>query len=326
MTPPAPPLDGELDDGMGAKLVDLGLGCLYFGGGANVTVPGAFLPNGSQNTLAVTATNGTMLTLGGAAGPPGNCSLGTLSTSHCAKTPATACTSNAQCTGIGDVCLPDAQCFFSQPFPIPNPGNPALSTCVQNVVAQDESGTIDTATGAAALSVPLSSRVYLTGNLSSPCPKCTNTTCVAGHCSTSTGKACTTNADCVNTCNAGRNRGQACTPVGTLGTSLDCPPTDSQFVSPLGIPLSVTTGPTTTTQPTGIFCTNQTHAGAFGQSAARTIQVSGTPASNVGDGQVHNGVLAGVFCVPATGNASLDPAADLPGPGAVSINGTMQLK
>jgi hypothetical protein len=30
--------------------------------------------------------------------------------------------------------------------------------------------------------------------------------------------------------------------------------------------------------------------------------------------------------VPATGNASLDPAADLPGPGAVSINGTMQLQ
>jgi hypothetical protein len=130
----------------------------------------------------------------------------------------------------------------------------------------------------------------------------------------------------VNTCNAGRNRGKACTPVGTLATSLDCPPTDSQFVSPLGIPLSVTTGATTTTQSTGIFCTNQTHAGAFGQSATRTIKVSGTPASNVGDGQVHTGVLAGVFCVPATGNASLDPAADLPGPGSVSINGTMQLQ
>jgi hypothetical protein len=305
----------------------LGLGCLYFGGGNNTTVPGAFLPNGSQNTLAVTASNGTTLTLGGTSGPPGNCSLGTLATSHCAKNPATACTSNAQCPAIGDVCLPDAQCFFSQPFPIPNPSTPGLSTCVQNVVAQNESGTIDTATGDAALSVPLSSRVYLTGNLASPCPKCTNTACSAGHCTgIATGKACTTNADCVNTCNAGRNRGQACTPVGTLLTSLDCPPTDSQFVAPLSIPLAVSTGPTVVTQSTGLFCPSQGHAGAFGLSAARTIQVSGTAAGAVGDGQVHSGVLAGVFCVPATGNASIDPAADLPGPGAVSINGTMQLQ
>ncbi|HLK12908.1 MAG TPA: hypothetical protein VKW76_16150, partial [Candidatus Binatia bacterium] len=277
----------------------------------------------------ITSIVGTTVNLGGLAGPPGNCSLGTLSTSHCGIAFTTPCTSNAQCTAIGDSCVPDAQCYFSQPFPIPNPSTPSLSTCVQNVVASNESGTVSnyTTTGDVALNVPLSSRVYLTGNGTSPCPQCVNTTCVSGHCTgKASGKACTTAADCVNTCNAGRNQGLACSPVGTLKTTLDCPPTDSTFVTPLSIPLALTTGTTTDTNATGIFCSGQTHAGAFGQSTARTIKQTGAALGNVSDGAAHAGVIAGSFCVPKTGNFAIDPVADLPGPGTTSINGTMQLQ
>ena len=44
----------------------------------------------------------------------------------------------------------------------------------------------------------------------------------------------------------------------------------------------------------------------------------------VGGGPV-SGTLASVFCIPATGNGLIDGAADLPGPGATSLPGTLEL-
>src|SRR5213076_3578848 len=53
-----------------------------------------------------------------------------------------------------------------------HPAVSSVSICVINVIATDASGTSDPATGAASVDIPLNSRVYLTGNLASPCPQC----------------------------------------------------------------------------------------------------------------------------------------------------------
>jgi hypothetical protein len=39
----------------------------------------------------------------------------------------------------------------------------------------------------------------------------------------------------------------------------------------------------------------------------------------------HGAVLASVVCVPITGNPAIDAIIDLPGPGALSLNGNVQL-
>src|SRR5262249_47268665 len=108
-------------------------------------------------------------------------------------------------------CAPDAQCFFGPPLPIPNG---PLTTCVLNVIKSDVSGTVDTSTGDASSSLPMFSRVYLTGNSTQPCPVC------------NCGK-----------CSGGANDGGTCNPVGSLGTTLDCPPTPAQFLAPLNVTL-----------------------------------------------------------------------------------------
>ena len=56
------------------------------------------------------------------------------------------------------------------------------------------------------------------------------------------------------------------------------------------------------------------------------IDFSGMPAGNLSDGLPHNSNLASVFCIPATGNAAVDGVADLPGPGAIGLNGNAQLQ
>jgi hypothetical protein len=50
------------------------------------------------------------------------------------------------------------------------------------------------------------------------------------------------------------------------------------------------------------------------------------PAGDISDGAPHNSNLAAVFCIPATGNAAVDGVADLPGPGAIGLNGNAQLQ
>ena len=53
---------------------------------------------------------------------------------------------------------------------------------------------------------------------------------------------------------------------------------------------------------------------------------TGSPAGNLSDGMPHTGVLGAVFCIPNTGNIAIDIAADLPGPGAIGLNGMAQLQ
>jgi hypothetical protein len=300
--------------------------------------------------------------------------------------------SNRNCTTVG--------CLFGPPLPIPNSGSTPTSVCVVNVVATSASGTGNCNTGATHLSLPLTSQLYLVGDLfpAAPgiqvCPVC-NKTCNAG---TNLNGPCNNDGDCPsggagscagsNKCHGGPNDGLACTPAdtATLGTtnsfptSHDCPPPPGLSIGGLPIAFDLVTGTKTMTAVnntasgqvnvfcgycadgnsgtlTGCFagdqslacpaprpaspikCANnagcpaaypdcqQKNAGAFGPAggAARTINETGSPAGNMTDGAPHNSTLASIFCIQPTFNATVDAAGDLPGPGAVTLQGAAQL-
>src|SRR6185295_18774017 len=127
---------------------DLGVGCLYFGGGAATIVAGGRIPDTATTLLAITGPT----TLGPDAGTSiKDCSAAAGPGKHCINTnttPAPACTSDANCGGAAGACALDANCYFGPPLPIRSP-NPfgALTTCIQNVVQQNAGGTFDGTTG-----------------------------------------------------------------------------------------------------------------------------------------------------------------------------------
>jgi hypothetical protein len=313
-TPPASPVSGELDSDTGctAKIVDLGLGCLYFGGGSATVVAGGKIPDAATSLLDISGP-GTL------AGSPGtssrDCTLGAGPGRHCVNNNSLpSCTADSGCGGAAGSCALDANCFFGPPLPILSPAPFAsLTTCVMNVVQTDAGGTFDATTGDSSVSLPLSSRVYITGNTASPCPKC-----VSGACDP-TWKT--------NTNTTSPDTGKSCTPVGAQLTTTECRPSLPGFQAPLPVDLTpLTSGTATMTAANGLFCPNQVDAGAFGQAGTQCVAETGAPAGNLGDGQPHPAVLGSVFCIPATGNAAVDGVADLPGPGAIGLNGIAQLQ
>jgi len=181
---------------------------------------------------------------------------------------------------------------------------------VINVIQSDASGTGNLCTGESSVDLPLFSRTHLTGNGTSPCPKC-----ISG------------------TCNAGQNVGMPCTPVGTLLTTHDCPPRPDTLLPPFAVDLNpLSTSGASKMAADGNFCPGQSTslfgaAGGFGfggQDAAHPlaecIQENGKSGGPLTDGLVHTGaVLGSVFCIPATGAPSIDGAADLPGPGGITL-------
>jgi hypothetical protein len=290
-------------------LSGLGLSCLYLGGGNATVTPPSLNPDGSKLELgAVCCANDPATThLVGTGTNPTTCTKGAGPGRHCANakngTNPAACSKDADC-GAASACVLDANCFFGPPLPI---ASGALSVCVINAIQQDAFGQLTTSDGNATITYPLSSRVYLTGNDMEPCPKCLN-----------------------NVCDSGRNQGKACTPVGSGKTTLDCPPDLSTWVGPIPVSLSdVTTGESTLADPSGLFCGSvgqiQSGAGAFGNVYARYILEKGSPAGALLDTDPHPSILASTFCVPASGNPAVDGAGGLPGPGATSLPGTVQL-
>lgn len=338
-TGPSAPLSGALfsDVGGTTKIVDLGLSCLYFGGGHNLAVAGSDIPSGSSQTFAITGTAGSMLTLGASPGTgPLDCTKAAGPGKHCIGSTnfGLMCTTDANCnSGNSGSCAPDANCFFGPPLPLPNASLPPISTCVFNVFATDGSGSADTASGALSATLPLASRVYFTGTSygsGTPCPRCLNNACTSGHCAgIATGKVCVTAADCTNTCNGGKRGGLVCAPEASKNTSFDCPPQDAEYLTTLSVPIAATTASSVSTNATGQFCPLQQagiHAGAFGKNAARNITEGGTPAAGGITTTPHAAALGATFCVPATGNGTIDPSADLPGPGAIGLAGTAKLQ
>jgi hypothetical protein len=73
-------------------------------------------------------------------------------------------------------------------------------------------------------------------------------------------------------------------------------------------------------------CQQRNH-GAFGPAgqAAKTINAIGDAAGSIVDGLPHAQTLVSVFCIPPTFNATVDAAANLPGPGAVAFNGDIEI-
>jgi hypothetical protein len=308
VTGPAAPFSGEIDSDLAcsAKISDLGLGCLYIGGGGATFYPPGATPNGTPFIFDISGPNNAA-TLSASSGTSNlDCTVGAGPGSHCigATNTGLACTSDADCGGTAGACALDANCFFAAPLPLVNAG---VSTCVVNVIQTDAGGTADLTTGTSSVTIPLSSRVYITGNSASPCPKCVSGTCTYGP---------------GTTCSAGTN---------TLGTSQDCPPPASAFAAPLAVGLSpLSTGSSVMTGSGGNFCPSppnpiaQATNGAFGKAAAQCIQEAGAPAGDLTDGLPHPSELASVFCIPLTGNIAVDLTADIPGPGAFSITGTAQ--
>ena len=71
----------------------------------------------------------------------------------------------------------------------------------------------------------------------------------------------------------------------------------------------------------------QNRPGAFAPNggSARTIRLFGAPAGDARDRLPHTATLASFFCIPPTYDPIIDNAANLPGPGAVTLPGTSQL-
>jgi hypothetical protein len=267
---------GEILDGSATPLAAIACGGLDIGGGAS-SVPEGLIPDGATNRFVI-----------------GDCTG-----SSCTLQP----TSNA---GDGFDCT-DTGCRFGPPLPIPNAG---LSVCVVNTFASPGGGTVDTATGALSLVVPLGTRVHLTGNAAQPCPRCTATG--------------TPESPGAGTCDRGARAGQSCTTTNAQGLSADCLPGGSDGSADLGsIAVDLTPLATTTANAGdagGVFCPGQKNAGCFGEPAGRAITVDGLAAGPLELDTPAAANLASTFCIPAVGNIVIDGAASLPGPGAASLS------
>ena len=206
---------GTVKDDTGATACNLRSGGLYFGGvGVTVPLPASVPDMGASLTnvgccLDATPTSMQLLpssptdpgssikacTSSGAADPlypacvggfkngkpcavagdcPAACAGGSNAGKMCttdANCPSSTCGPPGTCTGT----LPG--CLFGPPLPIVSPAPFAsLTTCVINAVQTTASGTFDASSGDSSVSLPLSSRVYITGNTASPCPtKCAAT-------------------------------------------------------------------------------------------------------------------------------------------------------
>jgi hypothetical protein len=113
------------------------------------------------------------------------------------------------------------------------------------------------------------------------------------------------------------------------GFTVDCLPAASGYFTSIALTLPLVTGPSSLPpsgiSATGSFCPSQTHAGAFGQSFARRVLEMGMPAGDLTDRAPHTASLAASFCVGDAGSV-VDAAADLPGPAAGSVLGTLQVQ
>jgi len=352
-TPPTAPFSGEIDSDTActAKLADLGSSCLYIGGGANGAVPGGPTPAGASSYLdlgsgnALVASNGTgKLDCTKGSGPASECvdagvcvggptpgatcftatGCGTGGTCSGAD-PHKACTSDADCGGIGDSCQPVANCFFGPPLAIPNPAIATLASCNINVVKTDASGTGNSTTGDASVDIPLQTRVYITANNGSPCPKCN---CGTPPCSGTGATGCSYGPNAGGACSTNSTTGNAA----TSNTSQDCPPEfgGGLFNGALAVELNpLTTGSSSVTNISGTgsgnFCAGQLNNGAFGQASTQCITETGMAAGNLTDGAPHAAREGVVFCIPATGNGTVNAVVDLPGPGATSLPGIAQV-
>jgi hypothetical protein len=300
--PPASPFAGEVDDASATKIADLSLGCLYYGGGNDAVEP-LMLAAGATSLFDLSGSDPNLTVAGSSGTAPKDCTRGTGPGMHCISASAAdgmSCSGDADCGGSVGSCAPDANCYVGPPLTIPHLFFGGTEPCVVIIVVADSAGTLDAATGSLSLTLPLTARVYLPVG---GCPSCTG-----------------------GICQGGKNNGGACTAVGTGMTSVDCLPADADFTGSAALPLAAFgTDMSVVSAASGLFCISQRTAGAFGLSLARQIAVTGTAAGDLHDGNAHAASLVGNVCVGATANAVIDAATDLPGPGSLTVAGTLQL-
>lgn len=278
-----------------SQTVLLGVGCLQLPFGA-----GAPIPDGATKTVAITSVTGSTASFAGTDAPSRlECTLGSGPAKHC-LTGNGACATDTDCGGRPGACAYDVNCFFIQPIAV---ANGALSLCIVDVVETEETGTIDLTSGAIRIVEHHASRVYLTGNAASPCPRC-----VAGACA------------------GGQSPGAECTAVGLDRTAIECLPGDAGFITALQLHELFGTGPAEANDFGTGFCPGQATQGAFGRPDAVRITAAGSPAGDLGDGLPHDVVLATVFCIPSTGIDLVDSVVRVPGPGMASGAAVVQLE
>jgi hypothetical protein len=319
---------GTVTNSLGTNILNLNCGGLYIGGGLN-SVPPALIPDLGQSITNVTSCNsGTGALVLGA-------------------------TTSGQTGSIRNCTSPG--CLFGAPLPIANPGSPPTSTCVINSVATAASGTANCNTGDSAINIPLNSQIYLTGDLLAapgiqPCPLCTGGFCQGGPndtlaCSpgtTALDASYPTSHDCPpppGTDIGGLPIGFALTSGSTTRTAVPNGTQQRVFCGFCRDQTALGTG--TFENPanpcnTNADCTDplfpdceQRDNGAFGPpsgGSAKTIVGTGSPAGDLTDGASHPAKLVSIFCIPPTFNATVDAAADLPGPGFSALQGNAQLQ
>jgi hypothetical protein len=274
---------GVVRDGAGITIASLACGDLSLGGGGS-TLPPSSLPDGAVNQFQL-----------------GGCGLFL----DCALLPVATAGAGYDCTTTG--------CFFGPPVPIPNG---ALSACSVSTFAAPGGGSTNLLTGASTVNVQLGLRLYVTGNPTQPCPRCS---AVGAPGAPGTG-----------TCDRGANAGGPCTSVNSQGLSKDCQPGGADGSVDLGTLVAdlspVTTGTATLANPSGLFCPAQDNPGCFGDADCRSVQVTGTAPglSLIAAATPLPATLVSTFCVPGTGNALIDGSVDLAGPAAISLPGLIR--
>lgn len=201
--------------------------------------------------------------------------------------------------GAGNAGCTQAGCPFGPPLPAETLGF-GTNQCVVNTFAEDVTGVVNAVTGELTFHIKLKSDLYSYQG----CP-----TCQAGFCV------------------GGENSGQACSTTNTHGTTLDCMPSGSP--SSFDVELSsLSTSASTLEHASGEFCPLQANSGAFRRDAATKITENGKkPQADVAakllEGESAPVTLATTFCMESTGDNAIDAVAGLPGPGAISMRGTI---
>ncbi|HWP65419.1 MAG TPA: hypothetical protein VNO26_05850 [Candidatus Limnocylindria bacterium] len=236
-------------------------------------------------------------------------------------------------TGSNQNCS-DTGCSFGPFLPIANAGT---STCVHNTFSAPASGTVDVTTGEMNGSFPLTSAVYLTANSSAPCPRCVGGT-------PGVGGSGTCQPGWTSGVGPSPTEGNPCTPTDVAGDTYDCQPPAGALLPSFPVDLTpITTGAASLSDGDGLFCPSQANAGAFGCLGSGSpnsicpggnvppvpdyIEEIGSPAGLLTPGP-HAVTLASTFCIPSVGGSLgflINGAANLPGPGATSLPGTLEL-
>jgi len=242
----------------------------------------------------------------------------------------------ARCGVSGTVCLgggscqPDSGPTLIQSCPI---CNPVTLRCNGGANGMGSTGAVDTDTpctpdgglNVAGAQFPTShdctvSTVVLVGDLPVPFLLTTGTSTdtatatgtlqrsFCGHCRNS-------GTGAFGICTAGTNNGMACTITNDCGVGGVCEAKPCEADADCA------------GDPVGRTSCEQRNNGAFGPGggANMTITEVGTPAGDLGDQNAHPGTMVSVFCIPPSFNPIIDPNADIPGPGAVSLPGTFDI-